>query len=218
MSSNSENKSCPACGRIYTDARQTFCLEDGNRLVETPNVPTLQPTIASPQAPYPPETVQYPQRVSGKVPQPGGENYPRPDFVPPGFPISDQSSGQQSKAPRSAMRLAIVSLAGPLFGLLGLIIRILKTLRMIEFEGRIGLGGLAGGLGLVLGVSFGIAGLIIGLIALKKIRAGDAPAAEKWRAMLAIIISGISIVLSILIFIIILSMLEIAAGHFGTTG
>jgi uncharacterized membrane protein len=89
---------------------------------------------------------------------------------------------------------------------------------MIKFEGRIGLGGLAGGLGLLLGVSFGIVGLIIGLIALKKIRAGAAPAPEKRRAMLAIIISGVSIVVSILIFVIILSMPEIAGGHFGTTG
>jgi hypothetical protein len=120
MSSNSENKSRPACGRIYTDATQTFCLEDGNRLVEIPNAPALQPMIASAQPSYPPETVQYPQGVSENVSQPRGGNDTRSDLIPPGFPISDQYSRQQSKAPPSSMRLAIVSLAGPLFGLLGL--------------------------------------------------------------------------------------------------
>jgi|GEM_PF-5923976 len=132
--------------------------------------------------------------------------------------ISDQQSEQRTRAPRNAGLLAAISLLGPLFGLVGLIIRILKSMRMIEFEGRIGIGGLSGGAGLVLGVSFGIAGLIVGISALRKIRAGAALPARKRSATLAIIISAISIVVSILLFVIILSMLEIAGGHFGLAG
>ena len=200
---------CPKCGRTYTDATQTFCLEDGTRLVDASARDVLQPTIAAPPPTYPAETVRYQQAPTGQQ-QPAFASHPPPrsDF---------QEAREQSKAARSAMVLAVISLLGPLFGMVGLIIRILKSMRMIKFEGRIGIGGLSGGTGLLLGVLFGIAGLIVGLLALKKIRAGAAPATKKRGAMMAIIISTISIAVSILLFAIILSMLELAGGHFGVS-
>lgn len=121
-----------------------------------------------------------------------------------------QYSVNRSKAPQYSLVFGIISLlGGPLIGFLGLIIRILKRLRIIYFEGRVGFGGIAGGLGLILGLLFGGIGLIIGFIALRKIKAGASPMSSKNRAMLGLTLSGISVVLSILIFFFILLTLEI---------
>lgn len=116
----------------------------------------------------------------------------------------------QSRAPQYSLVFGIIGLlGGPLIGFLGLIIRILKRLRIIYFEGRIGFGGIAGGLGLILGLLFGGIGLAIGFIALRKIKAGTAPVSSKNRAMLGLILSGVSVVLSVFIFFLILLTLEI---------
>src|SRR5438874_13358776 len=124
---------CPTCGRTYSDPAQTFCLEDGSRLVNTSRE-SLQPTMAAPPPP-PPETVLYQSQPSGNLPGLPPVPATPADFVPHWLSTSDsQFSAGQSNAPRYSLVLAVLSLLGPLFGLLGLVIRILKSLRIIEFE------------------------------------------------------------------------------------
>jgi hypothetical protein len=202
---------CPSCGRTYSDATQTFCLEDGNRLVGTSRE-NLQPTIAAAQPP--PETVLYQPQVSGDLSgRPPAPATP-PEFVPPWLPPSDSpSAADQSKAGRYSLIVGIASLAGPLLGLIGLIIRILNSLRLIRFEGVIGIGGLAGFVGLIVGITFGIAGYKMGRKALKKIQAGVA-SNGKLSAKLAVTFSLISIVLSISLFIMILFTINLAAARY----
>jgi len=123
--------------------------------------------------------------------------------------VDIEQLGRRSKAASWALIFGVISLlTGPLLGFIGLIIRLLKVMRFIYFEGTFGIGGLAGTLGLLFGLLFGLIGLIFGISALGKVRKGTAPPGDKRRTAIGIGLSVISATLAILIFIIVLFTLE----------
>jgi hypothetical protein len=108
---------------------------------------------------------------------------------------------EPSKAAVFSITFGIVSLLGPLLSIFGLIMRVLKWRRIIYFEGRVGFGGIAGGLALIIGIAFGLVALILGIKAMGKARQGVALVGGRKSAVAGIILGIVSAALPILLFI-----------------
>src|ERR1041385_1587267 len=112
-----------------------------------------------------------------------------------------QPLNKPSKAAILSMVCGVIGLLGPLFSVLGLIIRVLKWRRIIYFEGTVGVGGMAGGLGLIMGLVFGSVALIVGVSAIRKARRGVTLVGGQKSAAAGIILGICSAALPVLFFI-----------------
>src|ERR1051325_914680 len=194
MVSNPPLSRCPTCGRIYSDPTQTFCLDDGSRLVGTSRE-SLQPTMVAPPPP-PPETVIYQPQANQAASIAAPTVMPRIDS--PWAPPTTNSIGNSTAT--CALIISIVSLLGPLFGLIGAIMGFSLRFRVISRDAE-GAAVLIALVGLIIGLIFGIIGQKWGRKALRRIRDSATQLSGKGTARTAVTLGILSIVLSPLLFI-----------------